>query len=219
MGVKEEVALQTQLQDTSGTLRVNVQPTDAAGLCKCEHGQQMRNEVKSLSVSWKTSFFFKRTNPAWTFVSYLFCDWLWMDAGDRGHRRHHKRKDCHRKGKQLTKGSHTDYRQQLHRKPKDLNVSLSDTMWDYTWTGRLWAWCSPGDGFKGCPAWTAAGSEGGGCWLSSCCLSPGWITTVSLVLSLKDHKTLVILQHTFFFYFFMPDFAVVWSDCLCRNKL
>lgn len=47
MGVKEQVALQTQLQDTSGTMRVNVQPTDATGLCKCEHRQQMRNEVKS----------------------------------------------------------------------------------------------------------------------------------------------------------------------------
>lgn len=140
MGVKEQVALQTQLQDTGGTVRVNVQPTDAAGLCKCEHRQQMRNE-RSLSQCFLEDIFLsERTNPAWTFVSYLFCDWLWMDAGDRGHRRHHKRKDCHRKGKPLTKGPHTDYRQRLHRKPKDFNVSLSDTMWDYTYTGRLWAW-------------------------------------------------------------------------------
>lgn len=140
MGVKEQVALQTQLQDTSGTMRVNVQPTDAAGLCKCEHRQQMRNEVKSLSVFPGRILLFETTNPAWTFVSYFFCDWLWMDAGDRGHRRHHKRKDCHRKGKQLTKGLRTDYRQRLHKKLKDLNVRLSDTMWDYTCMGRRWAW-------------------------------------------------------------------------------
>lgn len=101
---------------------------------------QTTNEVESLSVFPGRRLLFETTNPAWTFVSYLFCDWLWMDAGDRGHRRHHKRKDCHRKGKRLTKGPHTDYRQRLHRELKDLNVRLSDTMWDYTCTGRLWAW-------------------------------------------------------------------------------
>lgn len=81
----------------------------------------------------------KSTNPAWTSVSYLFCDWLWMDAGERGHRRHRKRRDCHKTGKRLTKGRHTDYRQQLQEK-LDLNVRLLDAVMEDTCSGQLWSW-------------------------------------------------------------------------------
>lgn len=44
MGMKEQVALQTKLQDTRGTLSVNVKPTDAAGLCVWGQRQQIRTE-------------------------------------------------------------------------------------------------------------------------------------------------------------------------------
>lgn len=81
----------------------------------------------------------KATNLAWTCVSYLFCDWLWMDVGERGHRRHHKRRDCHKTGKRLMKGHHTDYRQLLQEK-LDLKVRLLDAVMEDTCTGQLWSW-------------------------------------------------------------------------------
>lgn len=81
----------------------------------------------------------KATNLAWTCVSYLVCDWLWMDAGERGHRRHHKRRGCHKTGKRLMKGHHTDYRQLLQEK-LDWKVRLLDAVMEDTCTGQQWSW-------------------------------------------------------------------------------
>lgn len=81
----------------------------------------------------------KTTHPAWTSVSYLFCDWLWMDGGERDHHRHHKKRDCHKMGKRLTKVRHTDDRQLLQEE-LELNVRLLEAVMEDTCSGQLWSW-------------------------------------------------------------------------------